>query len=141
LAYKIKEFTSYVEIIETLDKDISDTKSMLGKHLSRLDVVRERAETLKKLHSTLSKVVGRKALKESLGEINVEDMTIVLDASPLDELNALESVVRSYQERLSSLKKTRESLESFNELGDADGVKFKLVEANGVPETILLNIR
>lgn len=140
MAYKIKEFASYMEMTETLDKDISDTKGMLGKHLSRLDGVRERAETLKKLHSALSKVVGKKALKKSLGEINVEDMTIVLDASPLDELDALKSVVHSYQERLSSLKETRESLESFKELGDTDGIKFQLVEANGVPETILLNI-
>lgn len=139
--YKIKEFSSYKEITETLDKDISGMKSMLGKYLSRLDGVRQKAENLKKLHLALSKVVGRKAMKESLGEINIEDMTIVLDASPLDELNALESVVRSCQERLSSLKKARESLESFNELGDTDGMNFLLVEANGVPETILLNIR
>ena len=141
MLYKIKEFTSYVEITETLEKDISDTKSMLGQYLSRLDEIRQKAENLKKLHSTLSKIVGRKALNESLGEINVEDMTVVLDASPLDELKALESVVRSIQEHLSSLNKTRESLESFNELSDADGMKFLLVEANGVPETILLNIR
>jgi len=138
--YKIKEFTSFMEVTETLDKEISNTKSMLSKYLSRLDEVRHSAENLKKLHSTLSKVVGRKALKESLGEINVEDMTFVLDASPLDELNALESVVRSYQEWLSSLQKARESLEAFNELGDTDGLKIQLVEANGVPETILFNI-
>jgi chromosome segregation ATPase len=139
--YKIKEFASYKEITETLDKDISNMKSMLGKYLSHLDEVRRRAENVKKIHSTLSKVVGKKALEKTRGEINIEDMTIVLDASPLDELNALESVVRSYQEQLSNLKKVRESLESFNELGDTDGMKFQLVEANGVPETILLNIR
>jgi hypothetical protein len=139
--YKINEFTSYMEVTKTLDKEISDTKSMLSKYLSRLDGVRHRAENLKKLRSTLSKVVGRKALKQSSGEINVEDMTIVLDASPLDEMNALESVVRSYQERLSSLKKARESLDSFNELGDTDGMKIQLVEANGIPETILINIQ
>jgi hypothetical protein len=138
--YKIKEFTSYMEVTKTLDKDISDTKSMLSKYLSRLDGVRHRAENLKKLRSTLSKVVGRKALKQSLGEINVEDMSLVLDASPLDEMNALESVVRSHQERLSTLKKARESLESLKELDDTDGMKIQLVEANGVPETILLNI-
>jgi hypothetical protein len=141
LVYKIKEYTSYQEITETLDKDISNAKSMLGKYLSRMDGVRTSAENLKKIRSTLSKMVGRKALNEGLGEINIEDMTIVLDASPLDELNALESVVRSYQERLSSLKKARELLESFNELGDIDSMKFQLVEANGVPETILMNSR
>ena len=140
MVYKIKEFTSYMEITKTLDKDISDTKSMLSKYLGRLDEVRHRAENLKKLRSTLSKVVGRKALKQSLGEINVEDMSIVLDASPLDEMNALESVVHSYQEQLSTLKKARESLESLKELDDTDGMKIQLVEANGVPETILLNI-
>jgi hypothetical protein len=139
--YKIKEFASYKEITETLDKDIIDTKSMLGKYLTRLDGVRGRAENLKRIRSTLSKVVGSKALKKSIGEINVEDVTIVLEAGPLDELNALESVIRSYQERLSKLNEARESLKSFNGLDDTDGMKFQLVEANGVPETILLNIR
>jgi hypothetical protein len=139
--YKIKEFASYKEITKTLDKDIIDTKSMLGKYLTRLDGVRGRAENLKRIRSTLSKVVGSKALKKSIGEINVEDVTIVLEAGPLDELNALESVIRSYQERLSKLNEARESLKSFNGLDDTDGMKFQLVEANGVPETILLNIR
>ena len=139
--YKIKEFASYKEITETMDKDIIDTKSMLGKYLTRLDGVRGRAENLKRIRSTLSKVVGSKALKKSIGEINVEDVTIVLEAGPLDELNALESVIRSYQERLSKLNEARESLKSFNGLDDTDGMKFQLVEANGVPETILLNIR
>ena len=100
--YKIKEFTSFMEVTETLDKEISDTKSMLSKYLSRLDEVRHSAENLKKLHSTLSKVVGRKALKESLGEINVEDMTFVLDASPLDELNALEDGLERGIDRIGS---------------------------------------
>jgi hypothetical protein len=64
----------------------------------------------------------------------------VLDANPLDELTAIESVVRSHQERLLTLQKAREAMKPLNELGNTDGMKYLVVETNGVPERILLKI-
>ncbi|MEM3153452.1 MAG: hypothetical protein QW629_01915, partial [Candidatus Bathyarchaeia archaeon] len=77
---------------------------------------------------------------ESLGEITVGSLSIVLDANPFHELTAIEQVVRSYQERLLVLQKAREALKWLDQLGDTEGLKYIVVENDGVPERILFKI-
>lgn len=140
MVVEIKEFESTKDVEETLDKEISQTKSTLGKYLRRLDEIRSLAEKSKKIHEVVLKLAGKKEAGESFGEVSVGSIKVVLDASPLDELTALESVVRSHQERLLTLQKAREALNPLDELGDTDGMMFLVVETNGVPERILLKV-
>ncbi len=140
MVVEIKEFNSAEEIEETLDKEISETKSTLGENLRRLDEIRTLAEKTKRIRQVVLKLAGKKADAESLGEISVGSLSVVLDANPLDELTAIEAVVRSHQERLLTLQKAREALKPLDQLGDTDGVKYLVVEANGVPERILLKV-
>ena len=140
MVVEIKEFESVEELEETLEKDISTTKSTLGEYLRRLDEIRNLAEKSKKIREVVMKLAGKKSSAESLGEIDVGNIKIVLEANPLDELTAIESVVRSHQERLLTLQKAREGIKPLDELGDTDGMKFLVVENNGVPERILLKV-
>ena len=140
MVVEIKEFLSTQEIEEVLDKDISHTKSTLGEYLRRLDEIRSLAEKSKKIRQVVMKLAGKKANTESLGEISVGSIKIVLDSTPLDELVAIESVVRSHQEQLLTLQKAREAMKQLDQLGDTDGMKFLVVENQGVPERILLKI-
>ena len=138
MVVEIKEFSSVEEIEEALDKEISETKSNLGECLRRLDDIRNLAEKAKKVRQVVMKLAGKKGDAERLGEISVDNINIVLDANPLDELTALESVVRSHQERLLRVQKAREALKPLDEFGDTEGVTFLIVETDGVPERILL---
>ncbi len=140
MVVEIKEFESVEELEDTLDRDISTTKSTLGEYLRRLDEIRTLAEKAKKIRAVVMKLAGKRASPESLGEIDIGNMKVVLDANPLDELTAIESVVRSHQERLLILQKAREGIKPLSELGDTDGMKFLVVENNGVPERILLKV-
>jgi hypothetical protein len=141
MVVQIKEYESAEEIAETLDKDISNTKSTLGEYLRRLDEIRNLAEKSKKIREVVMKLAGKtKASAESLGEINVGSLEIVLDANPFHELTAIESVVRSHQERLLVLQKAREALKWLDQLGDTEGLKYLVVENEGVPERILFKI-
>jgi hypothetical protein len=137
---EIKEFGSVEEIEEALDKEISETKSELGEYLRRLDGIRSLAERTKKVRQVVMKLAGKKVDAERLGEISVDNVNVVLDASPLDELTALESVVRSHQERLLKVQKAREGLKPLDELGETEGIRFLIVETDGVPERILLKV-
>jgi Mg/Co/Ni transporter MgtE len=137
---EIKEFESVEELEDALDRDISTTKSTLGENLRRLDEIRTLAERSKKVRAVVMKLAGKKNTAESLGEIEVGDIKVVLEANPLDELTAIETVVRSHQERLLTLQKAREGIKPLDELGDTDGMKFMVVANNGVPERILLKI-
>ena len=140
MVVEIKEYGSAQEIAETLDKEIAETKSTLGEYLRRLDDIRTLAEKSKKIREVVMKLAGKKASTESLGEITVGNLNIVLDVNPFHELTAIESVVRSHQERLIVLQKVREALKWLDQLGDTEGLKYLVVESEGVPERILFKI-
>jgi len=140
MVVEIKEYASAEEIAETLEKEISETKSTLGEYLRRLDDIRALAEKSKKIREVVMKLAGKKASTESLGEITIGSLNIVLDANPFHELTAIEEVVRSHQERLLVLQKTREALKWLDQLGDTEGLRYLVVESDGVPERILFKI-
>jgi hypothetical protein len=136
----IKEYTSAQAIADAMDKQLSETKSVLGEYLRKLDEIRTLAEKSKKVREVVMRLAGKKAPTENTSEITVGTLNIVLDASPYHELIAIESVVRSYQERLLVLQKVREALKWLDQLGDTEGLKYLVVEDEGVPERILFKI-
>jgi hypothetical protein len=140
MVVEIKEYGSAEEIADTLEKEISDTKSALGEYLRRLDDIRALAEKSKKIREVVMKLAGKKAASESLGEISIGSLSLVLDANPFHELTAIDEVVRSHQERLLVLQKAREALKWLDQLGDTEGLKYVVVESDGVPERILFKI-
>jgi len=140
MVVQIKEYSSAEEIAETLEKEISETKSVLGEYLRRLDDIRALAEKSRKIREVVMKLAGKKAATESLGEIPVGNLNIILDANPFHELTAIEEVVRSHQERLLMLQKSREALKWLDQVGDTEGLTFLVVEHEGVPSRILFKI-
>jgi len=140
MVVEIKEYTSAEEIAETLEKEISETKSTLGEYLRRLDDIRSLAEKSKKIREVVMKLAGKKVASESLGEITIGSLNIVLDANPFHELTAIEQVVRSHQERLLILQKAYEALKWLDQVGDTEGLKYLVVENDGVPERILFKM-
>jgi len=137
---QIKEYTSTQAIAEALDKQLSETKSILGEYLRKLDDIRNLAEKSKKVREVVLKLAGKKAPTESQSEITVGTLNIVLDANPFHELTAIESVVRSHQERLLVLQKVREAFKWLDQLGDTEGLKYLVLEDEGIPERILFKI-
>ena len=140
MVVEIKEYNSAEEMAETLEKEISETKSTLGEYLRRLDDIRALAEKSKKIHEVVMKLAGKKAVSESLGEISIGSLSLILDANPFHELTAIEQVVRSHQERLLVLQKAREALKWLDQLGDTEGLKYLVLQSDGVPERILFRI-
>jgi len=137
---QIKEYTSAQAIAEALDKELSETKSILGEYLRRLDEIRTLAEKSKKIRDVVMKLAGKKPNTENPSEITVGTLNIVLDANPFHELTAIESVVRSHQERLLVLQKVREALKWLDQLGDTEGLRYLVLEDEGIPDRILFKI-
>jgi hypothetical protein len=140
MVVEIKEYISAEQLAERLDKQISDTKSTLGEYLRRLDEIRTLAEKSKKIRDVVLRLAGKKGQNETAGEITVGNLNIILDANPFHELTAIEQVVRSFQERLILLQKAREALKWLDQLGDTEGLKYLVVEDEGVPERILFKL-
>jgi len=136
----LKEYDSAVDIARNIDEEIARTKSVLGEYLRRLDEIRTLAERSKKIREVVFKLAGKKAAQNTLGEIAVGDLSVILDANPFHELTAIEEVVRSQQDRLLVLQKAREALNWVDQIGDTEGLKYLVLESDGVPERILLKI-
>ena len=137
---QIKEYNSAQAIAEALDKELSETKSVLGEYLRRLDEIRNLAEKSKKVREVVMKLAGKKPGNEAPGEVTIGTLNIVLDANAFHELTAIESVVRSHQERLLVLQKVREALKWLDQLGDTEGLRYLVLEEEGIPERILFKI-
>ncbi|MDH5437290.1 MAG: hypothetical protein OEX76_00125 [Candidatus Bathyarchaeota archaeon] len=140
MVVELKEYESAADISRTIDDEIARTKSVLGEYLRRLDEIRSLAERSKKIREVVYKLAGQKTAQNTLGEITVGDLDVVLDANPFHELTCIEEVVRSQQDRLLVLQKAREALKWVDQIGDTEGVKYLVLENNGVPEKILLKI-
>jgi len=140
MVVELKEYDSATEISRTIDEEITRTKSMLGEYLRRLDEIRALAERSKKIRDVVFKLAGKKATQENLGEISVGGLNVVLDANPFHELVAIEEVVRSQQDRLLVLQKSREALKWVDQIGDTDGLLYIVLERDGVPERILFKV-
>jgi hypothetical protein len=137
---QIKEYNSAQAIAEALDTQLSETKSVLGEYLRRLDEIRTLAEKSKKVREVVMKLAGKKLNSENPSEVTVGTLNIILDANAFHELTAIESVVRSHQERLLVLQKVREALKWLDQLGDTEGLRYLVLEDEGVPERILFKI-
>ena len=140
MVVELKEYESAMEIAKSMDTDISKTKSILGEYLRRLDSIRNLAERSKKIREVVFKLAGKKSAQSSLGEISVGDLSVILDANPFHELTAIEQVVRSQQDKLLVLQKAREALNWVDQIGDTEGLRYIVVQSDGVPERILLKI-
>jgi hypothetical protein len=141
MVVKMEEYSSVEELEERLEAEISNTKSTLGGYLRRLDEIRNLAERARKVREVVLKLAGKtKTSAETLSEIAVGGLTIVLDANPVEELTAIEFAVRSQQERLLVLQKAREGLRPLDELANSEEIKFLVVENDGIPERVLFKI-
>jgi hypothetical protein len=137
---KIKEYSSAAEIAENLDTQIGETKTTLSEYLQKLDEIQALAEKSKRIREVMLKLAGKKATVESLGEITVGSLNIIIDATPVHELAVIESIVSSNQERLLNLQKARDGLKWLDQLGDTEGLKLTVVENEDIPEKILLKM-
>ncbi len=140
MVIELKEYDSASDIAKNIEDQVSSAKSMLGEYLRRLDEIRTLAERSKKIRDVVFKLAGKKANQETLGEISVGGLNVVLDANPFHELTAIEEVVRSQQERLLVLQKAREALKWVDQIGDTEGLKYLVLENDGVPERILFKV-
>ena len=136
----IKEYSSVAEIAESIDKELAETKSALGEYLRQLDDKRTLAERTQRIHKIVAKIADKKPSKVDSNYVDLNGLEIVVDATVLNELTAVENVVKSHQQRLIALQKAREALQTLDQAGTTEGIKYMALEKEGIPEQILLKL-
>lgn len=138
--FAIKNYSSFLQLEEMINKEISKTKSKLGEYLLKIDKKRTFAEKSKKIRNAVYKIAEKNPSHVNQGEFEINGYQIILDAKPRHEIEALETVVKSYQDHLQLLQQTKEAIKEFDQLENISGVKFLVVEKYGVPKKILLSV-
>lgn len=136
----IKDYSSFSQLSENINKEISQTKSKLGEYLLQIDNKKVLAEKSQRILNMVSKMTGKQQSNENQSELSINGLQIVLDATPRHELEVLENVVKSQQDRLLHLQKTKKAIKEIDQLGEIRGINFFVVEKHGIPEKILLTI-
>src|SRR5512137_1115207 len=128
MSVQIREYESAEAIAQNLDKKIEETKNSLSVYIQKLEEIQSVAEKSKRIREVMLKLAGKKAPAESLGELQIGSLNIILEANPVHEMEAIEAVVRSKQARLLTLQKAREDLKWLDQLGDTEGITYTVVE-------------
>ena len=136
----IKDYSSFLQLSEKINTEISQTKNKLGEYLLQIDNKKILAEKSQKILNIVSKMTGKPHCKGNQDELLIDGLQIVLDATPRHELEVLENVVKSQQDRLLHLQKTKKAINELNQLSEVQGINFFVVEKHGIPEKILLTI-
>ncbi len=136
----ISEYSSVSEISESIEKELAETKSALGGYLRQLDDRRAVAEKTQRIYNVVAKVADKMPSKTNPNSVDLGSLEVVVDATVLNELTAIENVVQSHQKRLIALQKAREALKTLDQAGDTEGIKYLAIEKDGIPEQILLKL-
>jgi len=144
LAYDLKVFRSFDELLRYIDGEIARLSDKLNKLSGYHAKLKDKAEKIKRLEETISKIVGEST--PQMREIDLMGVKVVVDARAVDEIRVLEEVLMSIEDVLNALRKAKKVLEPLAKtLASPDkaieGIDILVETLNGIPIRILLRER
>lgn len=136
---EVKTFNNVKEFVKSIDDEIARLRTALGKYLRDMDDVRSKAERLKRLEETLRKVSSEKTSIAKTRELKLGPLSVVINPTPIQELEALEVIVKDIQDKLTSLENIRKSLTPLEPLEDVEA-KVEVYTVNGIPKTVFIRL-
>ncbi len=106
-------FSSFSELLNYIDGEIRTLEDNLGSLKQRYEVVKSRAEKLRKLEKALEELVGEKI--STLNEVDFMGLRVVINARAIDELKVLEEAIASQEDTLSALRRVRDVLKKLHD--------------------------
>ena len=136
---EIKTYNSVKDFIKSIDDEIARLRTALGKYLRDMDDIRSKAERLKRLEETLKKIGGEKPSIIETRELKLGPLSVVINPTPLQELSALEDIVKDVQDRLTILENIRKSLEPLEALEDVEA-KVEVYLKDNMPKKVFIRL-
>jgi vacuolar-type H+-ATPase subunit I/STV1 len=132
----IKEFNSIAEFVKSIDEDLNDYRKKLAELLRRLEELRIKVEHERKIKAALAKLGLITEAPEPKNVIDLKNIKIVMNPTADQELNNLESVVESLNNKITILTAIKKDLEVLGSL-DVE-VKLTAVYLEGLPKTLII---
>jgi vacuolar-type H+-ATPase subunit I/STV1 len=132
----IKEFNSIAEFVKSIDEDLNDYRKKLAELLRRLEELRIKVEHERKIKAAFAKLGLITEAPEPKNVIDLKNIKIVMNPTADQELNNLESVVESLNNKITILTAIKKDLEVLGSL-DVE-VKLTAVYLEGLPKTLII---
>lgn len=136
---EIKLFDSINELQDFLDDESKRIKTLLDDNFfNSLEEIRQKAEKMRKIKTTLTKVFGSTKNNVQEKEIEMNGLKVMVNPDPELELELFDKVTKSLESKLNILDNVRKVCESLSELGN--NVKIKVAFNDNIPTKIILNV-
>jgi len=137
---ELAPFNGVADFTKFLDEEISRLRSQLGEFLRRLEATKAKAEIMAKIEGFLAELAREQAGGELQGrQLQLGPVSVVVNPTPKQELDALVATARSLQERIAALEKIRKDIEPLQKMPPVE-VKIEVLMENGIPTRIYLRI-
>lgn len=132
----IREFNNIAEFIKSIDEDLNDYRKKLAELLRRLEELRVKVEHERKIKSAFTKLGLTTEVPEPRNVIDLKNIKIIMNPSADQELNNLESVVESLNNKITMLTSIKKDLEVLGSL-DVE-VRLTAIYLEGLPKTLII---
>lgn len=136
MSYDILTFTSVEEFMEYLDDQVGKLKVKVDALEKRYAALKSRAERVRRLEETLSKIIGEQI--RPITEVDFRGIKVVVGARALDELVVIEETLAALKDLLTALVRVREAISWLAEVGgEKEGISLLVQTFNGIPVKLL----
>ncbi len=132
----IKEFNNIAEFVKSIDEDLNDYRKKLAELLRRLEELRVKVEHERKIKAAFTKLGLATEASEPKNVVDLKNVKIVMNPTADQELNNLESVVESLNNKITMLTAIKKDLEVLGSL-DVE-VKLTVIYLEGLPKTLII---
>ncbi|MEM2004691.1 MAG: hypothetical protein QW705_08400 [Zestosphaera sp.] len=132
----VREFNSIAEFVKSIDDDLNDYRKKLAELLRRLEELRVKVEQERKIKTVLTKLGVSAEAAESRNVVEFKNIRLIMNPTSDQELNNLESVVESINNKITLLASIKKDLEI---LGGLDvEIKLTAIYIDGLPKTLII---
>lgn len=134
----ILKFNNVKDLFEYMDREIAESKKLLGDMLREVEKIRVAADLSSKLEELL-KDLGGAGMPQAAAELELDGVKVYVNPTPRLELQVLVDAIKGMQERILQLERARKSLEPLSKLEGVNASINVILEGGNV-KTIIIKV-
>lgn len=133
----VKEFSSFADLIKSIDEELNTLKQQLADYLRRLEDIRAKSEQERRLRELLKNLTGEE--QTSKGKVvDLKDVKLYVNPDAEQEATVMEEIIDRINKTIQSLQSIRKALEPLSNVEVE--AKIVVVYKEGVPSSIILKL-
>jgi len=133
----VREYSSFGDIIKSIDDTLTTLRQQLAEYLRRLEDIRTKSEQEKKLKELLKRLTGEEP--STVGKIiDMREIKLFVNPDAEQEAKLLEEIIDRLNKNIQSLQSIRKILEPLSNIEVE--TKITVIYREGLPVAIIMKI-